>query len=202
MNEKILIGSIIAVVILILVSFTGVVGYQTTKSSTIAKASPLFTVRSKRAIGEESKDITCDYIGKGEETSIHLSSRIKRAEQVQKVIDIISKMDDKAFRHLVAQIILNMKYQEQITGKEISDVLQALHHIRRNLNDMKYYDTKNSPIETLEYITCFGFPACIIRSIIEILIWTLAEIIWFITSKLTCDTPCLSVAGPTHWPCC
>ncbi len=57
MNKKILIGSIIAVAILVLVSFTGVVGYQTTKSSTIAKASPLFAVRSSRAIDEESKDI-------------------------------------------------------------------------------------------------------------------------------------------------
>jgi len=57
MNNKILIGSIIAVAVLVLVSFTGVVGYQTTKSSTIAKASPLFTVRSSRAIDGESKDI-------------------------------------------------------------------------------------------------------------------------------------------------
>ena len=48
MNKKILIGSIIAVVILVLVSFTGVVGYQTTKSSTIARASPLFKVRTNR----------------------------------------------------------------------------------------------------------------------------------------------------------
>jgi len=53
MNKKILIGSIIAVAILVLVSFTGVVGYQTTKSSTIARASPLFAVRSSRAIDEE-----------------------------------------------------------------------------------------------------------------------------------------------------
>ena len=65
MNKKILISSIIAVAILILVSFTGVVGYQTTQSSTMARASPLFAVRSSRAIDEESKDIVCDYIGKG-----------------------------------------------------------------------------------------------------------------------------------------
>ena len=58
MNKKILIGSIIAVVILVLVSFTGVVGYQTTKSSTISKASPLFSVRSKRAIYEESEALS------------------------------------------------------------------------------------------------------------------------------------------------
>ena len=53
MDKKILIGSIIAVAILVLVSFTGVVGYQTTKSSTIDVASPLFTVRSSRAIDKE-----------------------------------------------------------------------------------------------------------------------------------------------------
>ena len=58
MNKKILMGSIVSVAILILVSFTGVVGYQTTKSSTIARASPLFTVRSNRAIDKESKDFT------------------------------------------------------------------------------------------------------------------------------------------------
>ena len=56
MNKKILIGNIIAVAILVLVSFTGVIGYQTTKSSTIARASPLFAVRSNRAIDEERKD--------------------------------------------------------------------------------------------------------------------------------------------------
>ena len=70
MNKKILLGSIIAVVILVLVSFTGVVGYQSAKSSTIARASPLFSVRSKRAIDRESKDLTSDYIGKGEEVTI------------------------------------------------------------------------------------------------------------------------------------
>ena len=59
MNNKILIGSIIAVVILVLVSFTGVVGYQTTKFSTIAKASPLFSVRTQRAIDKESRGLTC-----------------------------------------------------------------------------------------------------------------------------------------------
>ena len=55
MEYRILLGSIIAVVILVLVSFTGVVGYQTTKSSVIAKASPLFSIRSKRAIGQEQR---------------------------------------------------------------------------------------------------------------------------------------------------
>ena len=64
MNKKILIGSIIAVVILVLVSFTSVVGYNSVKSNSV-KASPLFSVRTNRAIGEETKVLTCKYIGKG-----------------------------------------------------------------------------------------------------------------------------------------
>ena len=78
MNKKILIGCIIAVVILILVSFTGVVGYQTTKSSDVARTSPLFSIRSTRAIDKESKDLTCDYVGKGVENSLSIPREIMK----------------------------------------------------------------------------------------------------------------------------
>ena len=101
MNKKILIGSIIAVVILVLVSFTGVVGYQTTQSSTIAKASPLFTVRSSRAIDEESRDLNCDYVGKGEESVLSIPKRDSKTASFQKFIDRISKMDDETFHRLI-----------------------------------------------------------------------------------------------------
>ena len=84
MKNKILIGSIIAVTILILMSFTGVVGHQTT-SSTIAKASPLFTVRSNRAIGEESKVIDCNYVSKGNKLSF--PNLNDRTISINKIVD-------------------------------------------------------------------------------------------------------------------
>jgi hypothetical protein len=178
------------------VSFTGVVGYQTTKSSNIARASPLFSVRSSRAIDEESKDIACDYIGKGEETSIPLSSRLKRAEQVQKTANIISKMTDKAFSKFVERVILNLKYQEQMVDKEISDVLQNLYYIRRNPNDARYYDTKDNHLdETVEYLSCRWFPGCYI--VFYILVEIVASIIWFITQLFNCYPPTSVAACPT-----
>ena len=97
MEKKILLGSIIAVVILVLVSFTGVVGYQTTKSSTIARASPLFSVRSQRAIDEESKDLTCDYVGKGEAVSFPLPTLNSRNKLIQNGLEIFRGMDEKSF---------------------------------------------------------------------------------------------------------
>ena len=194
MEKRILIGSIIAVVILVLVSFTGVVGYQTTKSSTIAKASPLFSIRSKRAIGQGEKDISTDYLGHGEKTDIQFSSRIERAEQVQKTIDIISKMDDKAFSKFISRIILKQKYREQMTDKETSDMLQALQYIRGNPNDMKYYNTKDNPIETFEYWTCRWWPGCYIYIILVLIT---GEIIGFITSLFGCYPATSAGACPT-----
>ena len=196
MDKKILIVGIIAVAILVLVSFTGVVGYQSTKSSNIAKASPLFTVRSRRAIDEESKGLTCDYVWRGEESVLSIPKRDSETSRIQKAIDI---MDDKAFSKFVTRIILSLKYQEQMTGKETSDALQALHNIRRNPNDMKYYDTKDIPLdETSEYLSCNWFPGCnIFRIIVEIV----ASIIGFIMNLFHLNTGLPMCIPPTTVVC-
>ena len=65
MKTKIILGSIGAVVILILVSFTNVVGIQSTTSRTVNQ-SPLFNIRTQKAINQESKPILIShYLGKG-----------------------------------------------------------------------------------------------------------------------------------------
>ena len=119
MNKKILIGSIIAVAILILVSFTGVVGYQTTKSSTIAKASPLFTVRSSRAIDGESKDLNCDYVGKGEEIVLSIPKRDTHQYLISKLINMIRKMDDKTYDRFVELVKAYRNQNNKINDNEI-----------------------------------------------------------------------------------
>ena len=55
MNRKIIVGIIIVSVGLILISLVSVVAYQTTKSN-LMKASPLFNMRTKRAIDEKHND--------------------------------------------------------------------------------------------------------------------------------------------------
>ena len=132
MNKKILIGSIIAVVILVLVSFTGVVGYQTTKSSTIKGASPLFTVRSSRAIDEESDDFTCDYVGKGEEIAISIPKRNYDIALIQKVIDRISRMDDKVLNKLMFSVIKHVKQNGRLTDIDNNKIINALNQLKDN----------------------------------------------------------------------
>ena len=156
MNKKILIGSIIAVAILILVSFTGVVGYQTTKSSTIARASPLFTVRSSRAIDVESKDIACDYVGKGEDI-LFIPRRNSKKVLIQNVIDRISKMDDETFNKLIFFTINKIKHSNNSNQKYIDELLTALPHIRENPKELENFINKDTNISLATPLTLSEF---------------------------------------------
>ena len=111
MKKKILIGSIIAVVILTLVSFTSVVGFQSVKSNS-AIASPLFGVRTNRAINKEQDAVTSDYIGKGKSLNILLPSRNDKAELVEKLLERINEMDDSEIDNLLRMV--NMKLPKKM----------------------------------------------------------------------------------------
>ncbi|UCD13577.1 MAG: hypothetical protein JSW60_08480 [Thermoplasmatales archaeon] len=138
MNKKLLVGSIIAVAVLIGISFTSVVGYSSVKSN--VKASPLFTIRTQRAIDEESKDLTCDYVGKGEECFLSIPKRDNKTELIIKVIDALRKMDNKEFNLLKNRVIYFLFEENKIKSRvniiEIDKILNKL----RNDEDGKLYD--------------------------------------------------------------
>ena len=179
MNKKILIGSIIAVVILVLVSFTGVVGYQTTKSSTIARASPLFTVRSSRAIDEESKDIACDYVGKG---NILLSlKRNDRGMLIQKIVNRISKMDDKTFNMLLDLVIYHLQ-QKKIMDDETATLLEQLRDEHGKPVDYMTFQKTDTKGQYKTGILTGWLPECItISGFWKCLFWDLFAIIFAVT---------------------
>ncbi len=102
MNKKILIGSIIAIAILIGVSFTSVVGYRSVESG--VKASPLFNIRTSRAIDENNQELSCEYVGKGEEITLPLQVRDNRLVYLHKCIDRISKLHDKGKNKIINDI--------------------------------------------------------------------------------------------------
>ncbi len=202
MNNKILIGSIIAVVILVLVSFTGVVGYQTTKS-TIARASPLFSVRSSRAIDEESKDIASDYVGKGEDSILSIPKRDDRTALDQKVLETISKMDDKTFKAYLNLIINQIQRNDKYDDVNIKDMITAIHQLRDNPDrtSLNVYKNGNYTWRYEWHMTYCWLPGCIIISAI----WFILQII-MIFYVLTHIPMCYSLAYhgytlycPTVW---
>ena len=201
MNKKILIGSIIAVVILVLVSFTGVVGYQTTKTSTVAKASPLFSVRSRRAIDEESKNLTCDYVGKGEESILSIPKRDNRIEMIQKAIDVISKMDDITFNIFEKKIVRRINQDDTIRDVESRGIVNALLQIRNNPIVVRNNIILNKPnirgnMKTIEityisdsYLLCLlGYIIVFLSTGIDIILSMIFTIFW--------------ERNPTSAPCC
>ena len=106
MNKKILIGSIIATAILIGVSFTSVIGYRSVDSC--IRASPLFNIRSPRAIYEESEDLSCEYVRKGDGINLLIPDR---QLLFQTVFNRISKMDDKTYFTTLNHIVILFKQQ-------------------------------------------------------------------------------------------
>jgi hypothetical protein len=127
MDKKILIcGSAIAVVVLVLASLSPVVGYNSIKSS--AKDSPLFNVRTKRAINEESETLTCNYLRKG--LLMPFPTRNSKTALIQNMIDKIKNMDDKTFLKFV--VLVAERYEKQLTNMEFSleEILDVFYLIR------------------------------------------------------------------------
>ena len=106
MRKKILFGSIIVVILLVIVSFTSVVGHQNVESD-YKIISPLFNIRSNRANKNEEKDIQCDYLGKNKDAGFLFFNRNNDELLVQKLIEKINEMDNNKIENLLH--IVNMK---------------------------------------------------------------------------------------------
>jgi hypothetical protein len=114
MEKKIFVGSIIAVAILVLVSITGVVGYSSVKSNS-GKVSPLFSVRTNRLIGKETKEITSNFVNK--DITLPFPKNDNWA-LLKKIIELANKGDDWAIKIEVKGDLLGYKVTLTNIGKE------------------------------------------------------------------------------------
>jgi len=129
MNKKLLaIGSIIACVILLVASLSPVVGYNSARSS--GKDSPLFSIRTKRAINQETEDLTCNYFGKGKACTLYIPRQNNQIETALKVIDAIAKMDDETFEQFVASLINQIEMDNRFNDVNIDKIRDALYQFR------------------------------------------------------------------------
>ena len=130
MNKKIVIGSVMAVILLILVSFTNVVGFKNYESNSKIN-SPLFGIRTKKAIDEERIDLTCDYLDKGKESDIHLPDRDSNSYYIRKIIKKISNMNDKSILLSVQQMY--QTFQDKLEDNEkYHNLIFELSQIKNN----------------------------------------------------------------------
>lgn len=183
MDRKILVGSIIAVAILIGVSFTSVVGYSSVKYD--LKASPLFDIRTKRAIEEDIKNtLTTNYIGKKNKVAINFLIPT-RATISQNVMQKIKEIDDKIFEKLLIFVIQQTHNSDKIPP----EILQAILIIKEETN--KEMHQENNKLDTVlcETLYCQTFrcntvfKGCLTHGIFTILIKILDNL-YTITEKI------------------
>ena len=136
MGKKIIfLGSIVSFVILLVVSFTSVVGYQTVTSS--LKDSPLFTVRTKRAINEEPESIFIyNYFKTFKPLIIPFPMRDDTFFRIKEVAETLRTMSDKEFERLLLFIDLHSIEIDEINEKNKKDIISTL-NILRNTNSMQ-----------------------------------------------------------------
>jgi hypothetical protein len=167
MNQKLLLSAacIGAAILVVLASFTTVVGVQSAKSDFVD--SPLFGVRSRRAIDSENQDIVCEYVGKGKEIVIPLPKRDNETVLIQRAIDILRGMDDREFDKFVGFFISKMKEKNVVKKYQIPEIRQALFQLRNNPKILKN-------LRGDRYDAYYGCPT------LGIFCWILLFIIWFL----------------------
>jgi len=197
MNNKILIGSVIAVSVLVGVSFTSVVGYRSVDSN--VKASPLFNIRSSRAIDEEIKNFSYEYVGKGKKSILSIPKRENDSEIILHFIEVICKMDDTTFNRFIGRVIKRLPQENSIN--EIVSMLKQLRNNPMKLKNSDIFQKTGSDKQpyTEEYTLCCGTyfnwePGCLIEKflllIFALVFWPILLIYWFSDE-------------PSHWipPC-
>jgi hypothetical protein len=208
MDKEPLIGvSICAVVLLVLGSLSNVVGYQSVKS-TAMNDSPLFSMRTKRAINQASGNIlTSDYIGKELGNLLQFPIRDNRTESLIKAIAIISKMDDKTFERLTELCIQRAKQDKTLSDTTPIYIAQMLHQFRTKpetiLNSFirgNNPDMTSSPFYTSCYTVCHWFPGCIpivmIFQIISFIVYTIYYILVVLVTQTSLQTVCMPPVCP------
>ena len=175
MKHKILIGSIIAVAILIGVSFTSVVGYSSVKSTNV-EASPLFNIRTNRAINQEDDGLPCDYVGKGEENTITLPERNDEAYSIQQFIDRIKNMDDRTYNRFITSLLNYLKkkgYSNIKSDKILTEMNELRSYIKSNNITCEKIGEPQFYTEYLKECTFINWQfGCIMYKLLDIILQT------------------------------
>ena len=116
MKRKIFIGCLGSVILLILVSFTSVVGSQTAQSGNkFVPSSPLFTSQTLRSIDEKAPEIKSNYLGKGNELNLFPLKNSLNEDMFNKAIKIFSK--NPALLNKLIDNLDNFPYFRELLNK-------------------------------------------------------------------------------------
>ena len=194
MSKKPLIEvSLYVMVLLVLGSLSTVVGYQSDQS--IVNDSPLFSIRTKRAMNQQQNIITSQYLGREKSYNLLLLSRPNETSIVYKIINVIQNMNDASFERFVKLVVDRFLKQEKFEEISVKLFIKELYQIR---NDAQAF-MKNKIIQSDSWTwfsspTLCWFPGCFLLGIvggIAIFSFLLIYVILFGPFPTTQTNPCL-----------
>jgi hypothetical protein len=206
-KKPLIVVSLCAVVLLVMGSLSNVVGYQSVKST--VSDSPLFQTRTQRAVNQQQNSISSQYIGMGRGNLLHFPIRDNQTEQLNKAIDIISKMDDKTFDQFIESCIQKVRQNDILRDVSRSQIVQSLLLLKTNADAIIYtYTNRNNQDNPTSLPTycgsdtmCGGWsPGCWIVLILVLIfllfifipfVVPILSILDFLTigSSLSCENP-------------
>jgi hypothetical protein len=172
MKIKVLLGSLGAVAILILVSFTNVVGIQSTTSDSI-NDSPLFSIRTNKATNNENNRVlTSNYLGKGFNV-LSFPCRDTNAELIQKFIDRIRTMDDDTFYRFIDYAVNQINHNPKLKNINSQGVIAVLYQLKNNQHILPNQNIELDEKANWLPSTGTNEVICLIENIITFIIWSI-----------------------------
>jgi len=133
MNRKIFIGCIVSVFILILVSFTSVVGSETAQSSNKSvPTSPLFTTQTIRSNNKEAPEIQSNYLGKGSQLNL-FPERSLNEDMFNKAMKLFNR--NPAILNTLIDKMDNYPYFREMLNKYDINKLEVKNYLRILMED-------------------------------------------------------------------
>jgi hypothetical protein len=213
-HKLLLVGSIVAVVVLVLAGLSPVVSFNTAQSSAVS--SPLFRVRTNRAVEQEESGLSCAYIGQRD--TFLLPTRDTSIQQIQKVFKFIQGIDDATFEQFIKSLINHVQKDNRFTEINSDEIRETFYQVRDSNKPLPVSDShtqkKNHPLTVtvcahtfcrLCYITIGygleGFLGCIFLFPIVLIFYIIEIIIEFIKNLFHINTGIPGCIPPTTVVC-
>jgi len=178
MNKKIFIGCLGSVILLILATFSSVVGSQTAQSNKVVSLSPLFTTQALRSINKKAPEIKSNYLGKGNQLNLFPLKKSLNEDMINKARKIFST--NPALLNEILDNLDRFPYFRELLNKYDVNKMDVKKYLRIILDD-------DSPqplgLSTSNPLGCF-IVGLIVLPIITVVVTLVA--LFFTLRILTC----------------
>jgi len=205
MNKKILLGCIGTIVIIMLASFSSVIGGQT-KNLSGMENSPLFHIRTLRTTEKSNGDaINTGYIGKEKSITLSFSTHSNTQLFFQKAIESLTKLDEASFNNFLETAVNKLQESKMVIKEDVPRLKELFHFLRENPDEVKNYplvERKNEQLElwtsgcqTVNCYTLQDTPILCFMLIVTFPLWFSVFMLYYLYLKFRDSRPTIASFG-------